>query len=187
MARQLRPGRPQPLDDLGRPQRRRPDAARRTHRSPKTTPSLNPSAAFTAAGSVPTARSVSRWSAPMASLASASSPASGLPNGAPVFDWSDVEIAADNRRLPDFRGGDGTKTPGVVQLLGSTTKDGDATPSSSPRRRPACGCPASTATAGGPAATGGRRSPPGTPTARSSGQSDAVLLPAPRRAKCTTP
>ena len=51
-------------------------------------------------------------------------PREWLPNGVPVFDWSDVEIVADNRHLPDFRGGDGSKTPGVIQLLGSTTKDG---------------------------------------------------------------
>ena len=51
-------------------------------------------------------------------------PRDWLANGAPVFDWADVEISTDGLALPDFRGGDGVKIPGVVQILGSTTKDG---------------------------------------------------------------
>lgn len=50
-------------------------------------------------------------------------PREWLPNGAPVFDWSDVEILRADP-IPSFLGGDGTKTPGHVSVLGSVTKDG---------------------------------------------------------------
>lgn len=50
-------------------------------------------------------------------------PREWLPNGAPVFDWADLEILSTDE-IPDFHGGDGSKTPGNVSTLGSTTKDG---------------------------------------------------------------
>lgn len=50
-------------------------------------------------------------------------PRKWLPNGAPVFDWSDLETFAPDQ-VPDFRGGDGVKTPGAISFLGSITKDG---------------------------------------------------------------
>jgi len=50
-------------------------------------------------------------------------PREWLSNGAPVFDWSDIEILPTDE-VPDFQGGDGTKTPGDVSVHGSTAKAG---------------------------------------------------------------
>ena len=58
--------------------------------------------------------------APVARL----TPRKWLDNGAPLLDWADVEITTDNLRLPDFRGGDGTKEPRGVTVLDETEKDG---------------------------------------------------------------
>jgi len=50
-------------------------------------------------------------------------PRKWLSNGAPVFDWSDLEILPTDE-IPDFQGGDGIKTPGDVSVHGSITKQG---------------------------------------------------------------
>ena len=50
-------------------------------------------------------------------------PREWLPSGAPVFDWSAVEILGADQ-IPNFLGGDGTKKPGHVSVLGSVTRDG---------------------------------------------------------------
>ncbi len=47
-------------------------------------------------------------------------PREWLPNGAPVFDWSDFKLLPEDE-LPDFKGGDGVKIPRNISTLGTIT------------------------------------------------------------------